>query len=159
MNVAFAPVPPGAFAGLAYDDAVSSVAVSLRRTIDAALARQTSMAEGRADQIAESLLTALRDAGHERLYATTDAYTRALALMRSLPSDLPLPEIVVEDDGEIGLDWEEGPRRVLSVSVGDSPMLRYAAFVGVEPLHGRVPFAGLLPETLSFLLGRIYPRR
>jgi hypothetical protein len=35
-------------------------------------------------------------------------------------------------------------------------MLRYAALIGAEPVHGRAPFAGVLPETLSFLLRRIH---
>jgi hypothetical protein len=77
--------------------------------------------------------------------------------MCSLPGDVRLPDVVVESDGEIGLDWDIGQRSVLSVIVGEGSMLRYAALIGPEPLHGRVPFAGVLPATLSFILRRIHP--
>jgi len=70
---------------------------------------------------------------------------------------VPPPEIVVESESEIGLDWHEGHRRVLTLTVDGTPYLGFAALSGDEPLHGRAPFAGTLPETLAYLFRRLYP--
>ena len=114
------------------------------------------MAEPRRDTLTERLLSALLKADQDEVLVSQDACDRALAVLWSLPSSCPMPDILVEDDGDIALDWDEGARRLLTVSIGDSPMLRYAALIGAEPTHGRVAYAGAMPATLSFLLRRIY---
>jgi hypothetical protein len=156
MIVTYALVQPGAVAPT-YDDALSGTAASLRGAIWQTWASGKSVVARRADEIVERLMVALREGAEQgSIYASPDALRCAVALMRAVPSDYPLPDVVVESDHEIGLDWGEGVRRVLSVSVGEGPMLRYAALIGAEPAHGRVAFTGILPETLSYFLHRIY---
>lgn len=159
MNVAFAGVQPGAYFIPGYDDALSAAADALRLTINEAVAPKTSAVPNRAEQIAKMLLEALDDGAECNLYPAPDSLARAVAVLRSLPTTVQLPSVVVESDGEVGLDWDEGAQSVLSVSVGESPMLRYAALIGPEPAHGRVPFIGVLPQTLSFFIRRIYSRQ
>ena len=138
------------------DEAVSSTALELRADLSEAMVPAGTSDAERCDAFVEHFIDVVNAAAADGLYASPEAMENAMALVWALPQDMPLPEVIVEQDGEIGLDWDEGRRRAVSVSVGDGPTLSYAALVGAEPLHGRVPFTGTVPETLSFVLRRIY---
>jgi|SRR6185436_10204086 len=157
MTFAYALTQPAAVVGPTYDAAVSPAALSLRRTIAETLESHQSLVARRADEIVGRLVSELQRASVEDgIHATSGAVARAASVLRSIPSEYPLPTVVVESDHEIGLDWDEGVRRVLSVSIGDGPMLGYAALIGAEPSHGRVAFTGVFPTTLSYFVRRIY---
>jgi hypothetical protein len=156
MSVA-AFFPAGTIPSTTVDQAVSNAAVELRQMIRSALAPERTVAVRPFKLMADRLLEAIRKAAvEEDVRVSAEAFHRAVSVICSLPPHVPPPDIVVEPDGEIALDWDEGRRRVLSVSVGDGPMLSYAALIGAEPIHGRMAFAGALPETFWFLLRRMY---
>lgn len=142
-----------------FDGAVSREAAELRQEFDQAFTGQGSVVAGRYDEIASRLVDALQHATEDGVYARPESLNRALAVMTSLPVHVPLPDVVIEADGEVGLDWDFGRRHVLSISVGEGPMLRFAALVNSEPVHGRVPFGGVLPKTISFFLSRLVASR
>jgi hypothetical protein len=81
----------------------------------------------------------------------------ACALIWALPWHVPLPAVVIEEDGEIALDWNESADRVLSVNVGANGYIGYAALIGLRPDYGRAPSFGSIPNTLLFHLLRLYP--
>ncbi|MCY4600413.1 MAG: hypothetical protein OXF27_10905 [Acidobacteria bacterium] len=86
------------------------------------------------------------------------SFNRTLEFMRSLPSELPLPIVVVESEDEIGLDWDEDPQRVVSLTIDSSDRIGYSALFGREPIYGRVYYIDDgLPETLRDVLARLYP--
>lgn len=159
MSVAIAAAFPGVLVASPFDGALSPEAQALRREFDQAFATSGRVSETRDQKSVARLLQSLEDAAAEGIYATPESLCHALAVLQSLPEYVPLPEVVVEADSELGLDWEFGRRHVLSISVGDGPMLRFAALVNSEPVHGRVPFAGVLPATISFFLNRLLAAR
>lgn len=55
--------------------------------------------------------------------------------IRRLPEDLPLPEISVEPDGEIALDWSPTPTQTFSVSIGTAKRMACAWVNGTEHGH------------------------
>ena len=55
--------------------------------------------------------------------------------IRRLPEDLPLPEISVEPDGEIALDWSPTPTQTFSVSIGPADRMACAWVNGTEHGH------------------------
>lgn len=139
------------------DLSLSGTGADLWASIEGALTAEGSVISRRREEAKERIVAAVTKAAADNVSITPSTYERALSVLRSLPSDFPLPDVIVEDDGEIGLDWDEDARQVLTVSVGEGPMLRYAALIGAEPAHGRVSFAGgTLPITLSFYLKRLY---
>lgn len=156
MNVAVIPMRAIALFVPRFDEAVSQTAVQLRADLSEALAPDRTSDGERRDTFVERLVQATSEAATRGVYATPEALDRAVALVSALASDLPVPDVTVDDDGEIGLDWDEGRRRVLTVSVGEGPTLTFASLIGTEPLHGRAPFNGTVPETLAFLLRRLY---
>ena len=139
-----------------FDAGLSQAAGDLRSTLLRALNQDSSLAIRPCDKTVEGLLVAVSEGGEA---VDSDAFDRAMALAQVLPSNVPPPEVVIETDGEVGFDWENGPRRVLSISIGPGPMLRYSALIGASPAYGRVVFGGVLPDILSFLLQALYGGR
>ena len=73
--------------------------------------------------------------------ADPQAVTRAISLIRALPDGYALPEVGVEPDGAISLDWIADRRRMLSVSVlGDTSRLAYAWIDGTDRGHAVANF-------------------
>jgi len=147
MSVATAVFPNGLYAPY-QDRALSAAGDEVRASITGALSPQ------RDAKIWDAISSAL-ERGAEVDGVDMDAFGRMYDLTAALPAWVPVPEIVVESDHEIGLDWNEGSRRVLSITVDETPFLGFAALFGHEPLHGRVPFVGDLPETLDYLFTRL----
>jgi hypothetical protein len=91
--------------------------------------------------------------------ARFETFGQALAFLMTLPLNLPRPEIMAEQNGDITFEWYAGPRRVLSAILGPRPALAYAALIDASTARGTEPFLGRFPQILSDLLTRIYPER
>ena len=61
-----------------------------------------------------------------------------MVLLSRLPDDLPAPEMVVEDDGAISLDWygEPANKRCVSVHVSPSQGMGYSWLIDEDLQHG-----------------------
>jgi hypothetical protein len=79
----------------------------------------------------------------------------AHAFIEALPDAYPFPDITAEPDGHINLEWCRQPRRILSVSVGPDGTLYWAALLGHEDPRGSCPFAGDIPQTILYWIGRV----
>lgn len=78
---------------------------------------------------------------------------RFLALLP--PTYLTTLEISPENDGAIGFDWYVDAQRQLSIVLGASGELHYAAIVGpIERASGRLLFDDSIPEDIVRLLRR-----
>lgn len=61
------------------------------------------------------------------------AVARAVAFVRALPEDCEMPEIAVDLDGAVSLDWMPSRHRMLSVSIsGATDRLAYAWIDGTD---------------------------
>lgn len=81
---------------------------------------------------------------------------QALAFVFALPADVPRPEVALEPDGSLALDWMVARRRSFSLSVGRSNRLPYAWIDGAEGGHGVETFDGeTIPAGILALLRRI----
>jgi hypothetical protein len=85
--------------------------------------------------------------------------SRALALLAMIPAELCDADVVLEETGEIALDWQDARNLVLSVVVKNSGSLGYAALLRDEPIYGRAPFSGTLPQTVAHLMARFSAAR
>lgn len=69
--------------------------------------------------------------------AVDDAsYWKAVLFAKLLPPTTPDPEIVVDAQGGVVFEWDEGPRRVFSVTVGGNGQLVYAGLFGASKIYG-----------------------
>ena len=81
------------------------------------------------------------------------AVERSAHFIRRLPEGLPLPEISVEPDGEIALDWSPTPMQTFSVSIGTADQMACAWVNGTE--HGHVVVSSNNGEIPSRILQEI----
>ena len=82
-----------------------------------------------------------------------NAVEHSVHFIRKLPEDLPLPEISVEPDGEIALDWSPTPTQTFSVSIGTADRMTCAWVNGTE--HGHVVVSSNNGEIPSRILQEI----
>lgn len=71
--------------------------------------------------------------GGEALPVDRRAISLAVAFIRALPADCMMPEVAVDPDGAVALDWMVSRHRMLSISfAGDSDRLAYAWVDGTD---------------------------
>ena len=87
--------------------------------------------------------------------ADPSAYFYAAQFLSALPTTDPVPDITAEPDGEIALEWDFGPRRILSISIGRDGTLTYASLVGHAKTHGVEHFREGIPYTVAMALERV----
>ena len=66
---------------------------------------------------------------------SAEALRRAIALVRALPANVPMPEVGTEPDGSISLEWARSRHSLLSLSVGAAGELPYAWIDGADRGH------------------------
>ena len=71
-----------------------------------------------------------------------DAVVMAERFLRVLPNRIPIPELAVEPDGSISLDWIRSRNHLFSVSVGRGSRLAFAWLDGADTGHGVAGFDG-----------------
>jgi hypothetical protein len=81
--------------------------------------------------------------------ACYESYLRAKLFIEALPANFPAPEVAVDPDGEISLEWYSKPGRVFSISIGSNDELAYAGKFGPsQKTHGTEPFTGQVPKLI-----------
>ncbi len=83
------------------------------------------------------------------------AVLNAYAFIDSLPSNIPMPDVSVEPDGEVSFDWICGARRQFSISLGTRNVMSYAGLFGSDKVTGSERFQGALPRTLLEHIRRV----
>ena len=140
---------------LPQDRSLGTEAEGLRESLYEAAAPAS---EDRGGEIFSRLADALEQAEvSDETTVSYSAFTKTWDFMMSLPTELPLPVVVVESEDEIGLDWDEDHQRVVSLTIDDSDQIGFSALFGREPHYGRVDCIDGLPETLRYVLARLYP--
>jgi hypothetical protein len=73
-----------------------------------------------------------------------------------LPSNFQKPEINVDPDGEVALEWFNGANKVFSVSFSNNGNLSYAGLFGINKAHGTEYFENEIPETILENINRVF---
>ena len=118
---------------------------------------------GRSDEALQSLDKVFDECseegwdGYDALPITKYAYKEAKRLIESLPlTFFPIPEVVPEPSGEIGLEWYREERQVLVASVSGRNEIVYAGLLGVNKSYGTEYFGDFLPSVILENLKRLY---
>jgi len=73
------------------------------------------------------------------------------------PKAMPMPELALDTDGEIVLDWAGSARRLVSVSLRADGRLSYAAQLGARrTAHGTEAFDDSVPEPIVEAVRSLY---
>jgi hypothetical protein len=84
-----------------------------------------------------------------------DAVNAAYLFINAIPSNVPMPEIGADPDGEVSLDWYAGPRRQFSISLGARNVLSFAGLFGSDKVSGSERFQGTIPRNLLDYIERV----
>jgi len=85
-----------------------------------------------------------------------DSFNETERFIRALPTTVDKPEISVDPDGEISLEWYLEPRKVFSVSIGKRNEIKYAGLYGPNKTYGREYFDYEIPKTVFDNLDRLF---
>ena len=83
-------------------------------------------------------------------------FSRTRDLLDTLPHGFAIPEVGLDPDGEIALDWMREDRTMVSLSVGASGALSYAARLRDRTAHGIIELGNGFPAALTELLRNLY---
>ena len=126
--------------------------------------RELLAIEFRLKEVFDSLFDIYRECseanwdGYSASPITLKTCEEALKIIRLLPSSLPLPEIVAEPDGSIGLEWRKGQRLIFVISVDGKYRINYAGIFGSNKTHGSEYFGEMLPSVVIENLRRLFYR-
>ena len=159
--ITFEP-PPGIFAFI-NSGAVSDEAQSVQKLFQKTrqdLWSSVSLGYSR-DACRNQLIEAWQEAaqigwdGYDAEAVDAAAVTNAYAFIDAFPSNIPLPKVAVDPDGEISLDWFSAPRRQFSISIGSTNVLSYAGLFGSDKVSGSERFQGMLPKAFIEYITRV----
>ena len=146
-----------------FDRSFSSAGRALRSEVTASRAAATpSIAAAERSRAAiHALRSALTDTqeggrdGYEAKPADPDAFVYAVQFLDYLSETTPLPDIAVDSDGDIALEWDMGPRRLFSVRVSRDGTIYYAGIVDYATFHGSEQLREGVPSAISEGIGRV----
>lgn len=161
MSLALA-LPKQASFSTPLDRALGDTARALRRLPPYSPDWGTTVTLGlRAQILAEALEQAVLEAqqdswdGFRARSVQPTAVLHALAFLRQLPSTTPVPDIGVDTDGEIAIEWDFGPRRTVSIRVASDGTLTYAGLLGRSVFHGVEPSRESIPSPVATAIWRV----
>jgi hypothetical protein len=114
-----------------------------RQSLEAVIMARLGAA-GAGSRSLHELQTVANEHGLLSQYEGLHTFNRAVALLASLPSECPRPEISVDPDNEIAFDWAKGAD-LFSISIGPSGRLSFASDINGATGSGVAFFTGALP--------------
>jgi len=116
-----------------------------------------SAAQAALDELLDAALeaSALGWDGYGAQPVNREAYALARRFIQALPTTVPKPEIGVENDGEVALDWLFGAGLVFSVSIGPRGRLTFASVIGNRAIQGTEWLDDGIPAALLDELTRV----
>ena len=107
-----------------------------------------------AQQALEELEQAARDAalegwnGYGARPIQREAYRNARTFIQALPTTVPKPEVGVDPDGEVSIDWLFARGLTLSVSIGARGRLTFVSSIGNRTIEGTEWLDGGIPASI-----------
>lgn len=126
---------------ISIDTALSETARDLRSQVREAVdppgtsryVRRAQLKQALRDDVARFIFAKGKSRDVARVLASA---VWAIAFIDMALSQTSEPEIAVDDDGEVLFEWLNGPREVLTISVGPDGVLNFASLAGPSRFHG-----------------------
>lgn len=95
--------------------------------------------------------------GYEGIAISDETFLEAIEIIRLLPEDLALPEVMPEPTGEIAFEWYKNRKHVFVISVAGKKRLSYAGLFGTRSeTHGFESFSDRFPQSLVSHIKRLF---
>jgi hypothetical protein len=134
------------------DQLISGTCRSLAESI--AVRRTAELAIAELKRVQEEASSRNWD-GYGALPINPDSFEQAVRFLRALPTTTPVPNVGVDPDGEVDLLWHQNSSRTLSVSVGPTGRLTYAALLGAAQAYGTEWLSNEIPQPILSNLSRV----
>lgn len=85
-----------------------------------------------------------------------DSIFEAYKFIDLIPSSFPMPQVVAEPSGEIGLEWHKDKGLIFAISFSGNNMISYAGIFGSNKTHGTEYFGDTIPTIIIENLKRLY---
>ena len=97
--------------------------------------------------------------GYESMPIRREVYKEANKVLSMLPVlSLPMPEILPEPDGGLGIEWYKDKGFSFTISVCGKSIITYAGLFGENSeTHGTEPLSSSIPEVILDHLRRLFP--
>lgn len=93
--------------------------------------------------------------GYNEEPASVGSFAAARSMVRFLPASFPAPDVSVQPDGYVALEWYQDRGRVFSVVVLDDTF-GYAGIFDGAKVYGSEPLTSVFPEVVLEHLRRLY---
>ena len=123
--------------------------------------RQSYVLGGAGNDAFQSLCSVVDEArlpdwdGYGAVPVREEAFMYGCHFLRTMPLGTPAPEVGIEPDGDLTLEWHRSAYRTLSVSISPDGNLHYSALIGPNTVYGTEAFLGDIPQTILDLIRRI----
>ncbi|MFA5056382.1 MAG: hypothetical protein WC562_09505 [Dehalococcoidia bacterium] len=144
------------------EDASSLIRRFMDIFIDSIDSRRTITVSDRFDKFEEAFNSIIEECsdnnwnGYNARPVDTKSITQARRFLNNLPLSTPLPDISIDADGEITLEWHGGPHRVLYLSIGANGQINYACIVGATTSKGIEFFENEPPATILHNIKKVH---
>lgn len=123
------------------DTALSETARELRSKVRSAMdppgtSRQVRRAEMKRSLWDDAILFARESTDPPTIRRMLASAAWSEALIDTALGTTPAPDIAVDADGEILFEWLNGPREVVTISVGPAGVVNFASLAGSDRFHG-----------------------
>lgn len=151
------PVPSLNTGASECSDKLNKVVAKAYRHIRTPLSRSLSIAD-----LVPELFEVVEDCsdvnwdGYDALPIRLAAFKDSLSFMMSMPSWMPHPEVVPENSGDIGFQWNLGSKKKFAVSFRGDNTVSYAGLLGASSvISGKEIYSGSIPKVINESLRRI----
>jgi hypothetical protein len=93
--------------------------------------------------------------GYGALPLSRDSVYEAFKFIELLPSSFPMPHIIAEPSGEVGLEWPMDEGLIFAISFSGNNMITYAGIFGSNKTHGTEYFGDTIPSVIIENLKRL----
>ena len=147
------------------DHGVGDVAQALRRILNDAFDWSSTITVGARSQESRNALARARAEGRAEDGTgntvggvSLGTIAQADAFLQALPTEIPLPEVGVDPDGDILMEWYVSPRWVFTMTIDANGVVSYAGLYGNNKTHGREHFVDAVPAPVVDNLARLLSR-
>lgn len=123
---------------------------------------ETGLWQKRFADLADSMSTVLSECsesnwdGYGAMPISEEAVHEAMYFISQLPSYFPIPGVVPEPDGDLGLEWYHDPGNQLVLTFSGKNIVTFAGiFEGVNKTYGSELFIDSIPVLITQILRRL----
>lgn len=108
------------------------------------------------EQLSQAVMEAHVDGwdGYDARKANPRSIAHSLKFINQLSLNIPPPEVAIDVDGDVALEWDYGTNKVLSVRIGSSGEYYYAGKYGSASVYGREFYSEAIPESIANNISR-----